>query len=100
MTDDAPGGTAPGPGGDERRRCIVHIQLDEKSFHRRRPEVEHEREIALFDLLEENVFELKGEGVPSPPYRVHLRLADDRLVFDVRDSAEARVREIVLAVRP
>ena len=40
---------------------IVKITLDEGSFLRRRPEVEHEREVALFDLLEKNHFELVGD---------------------------------------
>jgi uncharacterized protein (UPF0262 family) len=60
--DDRPGHTADSSDGAGRHRSIVRIQLDERSFLRRRPEVEHEREVALFDLLEENTFILKGEG--------------------------------------
>jgi uncharacterized protein (UPF0262 family) len=84
----------------ERPRSIVRIQLDERSFLRRRPEVEHEREVALFDLLEENTFTLKGERVCAPPYHLHLSLREDRLVFDVRDADEAPQKEVVLAIRP
>ena len=101
MTD--PGGDGPGKGdGDpvQRRRSIVKIQLDEKSFLRRRPEVEHEREVALYDFLEENVFVLKGEQPLPGPYHLKLGLSEDRLIFDVRDTGEAPCREIVLAVRP
>jgi uncharacterized protein (UPF0262 family) len=90
---------------EERRRSIVKIQLDEKSFLRRRPEVEHEREVALFDLLEENVFVLKSRGTEDAahlhgPFHLKLGLLEDRLVFDVRDTAETPRREIVLPVRP
>ena len=101
-----PGGDGPGSddasGGEsgQRRRSIVKIQLDEKSFLRRRPEVEHEREVALFDLLEENVFILKGEGAAPEPFHLKLGLAEDRLIFEVRDTNDALCREVVLAVKP
>jgi uncharacterized protein (UPF0262 family) len=106
-----PGGNGPGAGdsdpqnggsdgSNQRRRSIVKIQLDEKSFLRRRPEVEHEREVALFDLLEENVFILKGDDAIPGPYHLRLGLAEDRLIFDVRDTAEAPCREVVIGVRP
>lgn len=84
----------------QRPRSIVRIQLDERSFLRRRPEVEHEREVALFDLLEENLFCLKGEGTCPGPYHLHLALREDRLVFDVRDSEGAPQKEVVLPIRP
>jgi uncharacterized protein (UPF0262 family) len=84
----------------QRSRSIVKIELDERSFLRRRPEVEHEREVALFDLLEENVFCLKGEGACAGPYHLHLGLRDDRLVFDVRDAGNAPQKELVLAIKP
>ena len=112
-TGDGPGGdgdnTKPGDAGSEggnpgglgqRRRSIIKIQLDEKSFLRRRPEVEHEREVALFDLLEENTFTLKGEDDASGPFHLKLGLADDRLIFDVRDALDTPLREIFLAVKP
>jgi uncharacterized protein (UPF0262 family) len=84
----------------QRPRSIVRIELDERSFLRRRPEVEHEREVALFDLLEENTFKLKGEGTCAPPYHLRLALREDRLVFDVRDAGDAPQKEVVLAIRP
>ncbi len=84
----------------QRPRSIVRIELDERSFLRRRPEVEHEREVALFDLLEENTFTLKGEGTCPAPYHLHLSLREDRLVFDVRDTGGAPQKEVVLAIRP
>ena len=66
-------------------RRIVDIALDEESVARRTPEVEHERAVALFDLLEENDFVLVG-GEPGP-YRLHIGIFEQRLVFDVRDCA-------------
>ncbi|MCC6913709.1 MAG: UPF0262 family protein [Rhodospirillaceae bacterium] len=87
-------------GSPQRPRSIVRIALDERSFLRRRPEVEHEREVALFDLLEENLFCLRGEGTCSGPYHLHLALREDRLVFDVRDTEDAPQKEVVLPIRP
>lgn len=103
---DGPGGADDaGGGGDQRRRSIVKVQLDEKSFLRRRPEVEHEREVALFDLLEENTFILKGpDAGPAAstegPFHLRLALSEDRLIFDVRDTTDAPCREIVMTVKP
>ena len=86
------------PAKPDRVRSIVRIDLDEKSFLRRRPEVEHEREIALFDLLEENTFVLKH--APAGPYHLRLALAEDRLVFEICDTAETELARIALAVKP
>ncbi len=52
---------------------------------RRRPEVEHERAIAIYDLIEENYFAPHGDY--AGPYNLHLSLEDNRLVFDIRDEA-------------
>lgn len=76
----------------------MRVELDERSFLRRRPEVEHEREVALFDLLEENTFILKG-AAPGP-YHLRLGLSEDRLVFDVTDEQAAPQKQITLPVRP
>jgi Uncharacterized protein conserved in bacteria len=66
------------------RQRIAHVQLDEKTMVRRRPEVEHERSIAVYDLLEENYFAPRGDF--TGPYHLHLSLADNRLLFDVRST--------------
>jgi len=65
---------------------IVNISLDEKTVVRRSPRIEHERRVAIFDLLEDNAFELKSGT--SGPYNLHLSVQDDRIVFDVRDADE------------
>jgi uncharacterized protein (UPF0262 family) len=78
--------------------CIVGIELDQKSIVRWSPEVEHERNVAVFDLLEGNRFRLTG-GFPGP-YRLVLSLRDTNLVMDVRRDGGAEAAEIVLAVRP
>jgi uncharacterized protein (UPF0262 family) len=80
------------------RRRIVDIVLDEKSVARRTPEVEHERAVALFDLLEENDFTLVG-GEPGP-YKLHLGVFEQRLVFSVHDADDGKLRDIVLSLTP
>jgi uncharacterized protein (UPF0262 family) len=63
---------------------IIEIELDEKSILRRNPDIEHERRVAIFDLLEGNRFDPAGlEG----PFRVRLRVEDNRLAIDLRDES-------------
>jgi uncharacterized protein (UPF0262 family) len=78
-------------------RRIIDIVLDEESVARRSPEVEHERAVALFDLLEENDFALVG--TPGP-YRLRIGIFEQRLVFDVRDKDGTKLRDIVLSLTP
>jgi uncharacterized protein (UPF0262 family) len=87
-----------GPG----TRRIVDIVLDEQSVARRSPEVEHERAVAIFDLLEENEFALVGAhpGPQAGPYRLHLGVFEQRLVFGVHDEADNKLRDIVLSLTP
>jgi uncharacterized protein (UPF0262 family) len=78
-------------------RRIIDIVLDEESVARRSPEVEHERAVALFDLLEENDFALVGA---AGPYRLRIGIFEQRLVFDVRDASDHKLRDIVLSLTP
>jgi uncharacterized protein (UPF0262 family) len=82
----------------DKARRIIDIALDEESVARRSPEVEHERAVALFDLIEENDFVLVG-GNPGP-YRLHIGIFEQRLVFDVRDADDNKLRDIVLSLTP
>ncbi len=82
---------------DENR--IVHIELDQRTLVSRSPEVEHERAVAIFDLLEENHFTPVGEF--SGPYRIRLAIEDaNRLVFHISDEAERPQGELSLALSP
>ncbi len=77
---------------------IVEIELDEKSVVRRTPEIEHERSIAIFDLLEENTF--RPAGSEGGPYALRLSIQEGRLVIDIRlIDGEAQSRH-VLSLRP
>ena len=61
---------------------ICHIEIDEKGLARPTPEIEQERKVAIFDLLEENYF--YPEGAESGPYDLRMGLMENRLVLDVR----------------
>lgn len=80
-----------------RVRRIVDITLDEESVARRTPEVEHERAVALFDLLEENDFALVGE---PGPYKLHIGIFEQRLVFGVHAADDRKMRDIILSLTP
>ena len=78
---------------DERRR-IVNVSLDEGTVGRRSPEIEHDRAVAIFDLLEENFFSpANGE---LGPFSLHLSLAENRLRVDVHDEADLEIFEFNL----
>ena len=79
-------------------RRIVDVVLDEDSVARRTPEVEHERAVALFDLMEENDFHLVGSQ--PGPYRLRIGIFEQRLVFDVRNEGDEKLRDIVLSLTP
>ena len=62
---------------------IIDIELDERSILRRNPDIEQERKIAIFDLLEENHFDPVGH---DGPFRVRLRVEESRLAIELMDS--------------
>jgi uncharacterized protein (UPF0262 family) len=61
---------------------LVSVNLDEVSIGRANEDVEHEREVAIYDLLEQNSFAPVGRA--GGPYALHLSVNSNRLVFDIR----------------
>ncbi len=57
------------------------VEIDEQSLAPATRDVEHERQVAIFDLLEDNSFQ--PEGAASGPYTLRISLQDGRLAFDV-----------------
>ena len=82
----------------DNRNRIINITLDEQSFVRRNPDVDHERRVAIFDLLQENNFELIGHDIG--PFNLHISVRESRLVFDVASGEGDNVASIVLALTP
>lgn len=82
--------------GDTSR--LIEITLDEKSVGRKSSDVEHERKVAIFDLLEDNVFAL--EGREEGPYSLLLSIAENRLVFAVGDASHKPITSFMLSLSP
>ena len=80
------------------RKKIAHIELDERTVVRRSPDIEHERAVAIFDLLEENHFAPKSDA--EGPFRVSLSVEENRLSLDVRDEQDKPIEKIVLPLAP
>jgi uncharacterized protein (UPF0262 family) len=68
------------PDADPAHR-LAAVTLDEGSIGRSNPDIEHERAVAIYDLLEDNVFAPVGHQ--GGPYALHLSMAESRLVFDI-----------------
>jgi uncharacterized protein (UPF0262 family) len=64
------------------KRRLVAVTLDEETIGQSNPDVEHERKIAIYDLLEINSFAPIGHD--GGPYALHLSINGNRLVFDIR----------------
>ncbi len=82
----------------EKAERLVHLSLDDPALTARNADLEHERRVAIFDILENNHFALV-DG-PAGPYRLKLSLADRGIVFAVSDKAGEALSRIELSMRP
>ncbi|KAA0701135.1 UPF0262 family protein [Neorhizobium sp. P12A] len=80
--------------GDYRLSDVV---LDD-TIGRSTPDVEHERAVAIFDLIEENTFEPVGHA--GGPYRLNLSLIDSKLVFTITTDEGGEVATHILSLTP
>ncbi len=80
------------------KRRLIDVQLDARTLARRSPDIEHERKIAIHDLLEKNFFSPAGHD--GGPYAVRIGVDQNRLVLDVRTVAEEAVTVIGLSLSP
>ncbi|MGN6537796.1 MAG: UPF0262 family protein [Mesorhizobium sp.] len=85
-------------GGDHSRAKLVDVELDE-TIGRSTPDVEHERAVAIFDLIEENSFAPVGDD-QGGPYKLKLSLAESRLVFAISREDGASVVTHILSLTP
>ena len=82
---------------------ICAIDIDERGLARPTPEIEQERKVAIFDLLEENSFTLpvrEGRAELPGPYRLALAIREGRLVFDITTEGSDKVGEFHLSLGP
>ncbi|MBA4805432.1 MAG: UPF0262 family protein [Brevundimonas sp.] len=73
---------------------LTSIDLDPATLPPASAEIEHERRVAIFDLLEKNSFE--PAGAPGGPYSLTLSLLDGRLVLDVKGPGFSRAHGLSL----
>lgn len=66
------------------RAKLSKIMLDPASIRRGNPNIEHEREVAIFDILESNSF--KPDGHDGGPYTLTLGIVEDRLSFAISEE--------------
>lgn len=76
---------------------LIKIELDEVDAPRRSAEAEHERAIAIYDILEQNQFDLAGA---AGPYHLYLRAEGRHIRFDVRDQNDAELGQFFMAMGP
>ena len=76
---------------------LVKIELDDAAGPRRPAEVEQERAIAIYDILEENQF-----GVPEHvgPFHLYLKLEGRHVHFDIRNEDDIEIAQFFMAMGP
>lgn len=80
------------------RYRIAAIELDERTLVRRTRQIEQEREIAIYDLLEANSF--RPESSPGGPYKLVLSIEEGRLILDIRLEDESPHGRVMLSLTP
>jgi len=77
---------------------LAAVTLDEGSIGRSGPDVEHERAVAIYDLIEQNTFAPVDDA--KGPFKLHLSITGNRLVFDIRRANGALVVAHLLSLSP
>lgn len=77
---------------------IIEIRLDEGSIGRNTAEVEHERQVAIFDILDANSFAL-DDGTPGP-YRLRIAIVEKRLAIEISGDDRQVLTTFVLSLTP
>jgi uncharacterized protein (UPF0262 family) len=85
-------------GSDHTGSRLIDVELDE-TIGRSTPDIEHERAVAIFDLIEENSFQPVDDS-GTGPYRLKLSLAEKRLVFAVAREDGSPVVTHILSLTP
>lgn len=93
-----PGAPEGAPAMPPSRSRLVDVTLDPDSIGRSNANVEHEREVAIYDLLDANHFAIEGRD--DGPYRLVLGLAQDRLVFTVGSATLDGALTFMLSLSP
>ncbi len=87
------------PKSDDPNSRIVAVTLDEESIGRSGPDIEHERAIAIYDLIEQNLFAPDGHDGKGP-FTLHIGITGSRLMFDIRKEDGTPVVAHLLSLTP
>ncbi|MCI5043202.1 MAG: UPF0262 family protein [Aquisalinus sp.] len=81
---------------------LVRVELDERSLAPANADIEHERKVAVYDLLQENTFQPLGDSdvIGEGPFVLYLSSSEGRLVMDVRKEDETPVGQLHLSMAP
>lgn len=82
---------------------LFEINLDDSGLAPPTPEIEQERKVAIFDLLEDNSFvlpEREDRVPPKGPYRLDLSIRERRLVFELQTGSADPAGEFHLSLGP
>jgi uncharacterized protein (UPF0262 family) len=85
-------------GDSEKSDRLAAVTLDEASLGRSNDDVEHERRVAIYDLIQENKFRPSGHA--GGPYALQLGISGNRLVFDIRESDGTPIIAHMLSLAP
>ena len=77
----------------------AHIEIDDSALPPPTPEIEQERRVAVFDLLEDNEFSVPGKDTEGP-FNLALAIRDKRLVFEIGTESGESVAEFHLSLGP
>ena len=77
---------------------LIEVVLDEASIARSTADVEHERAVAIYDLIEGNSFVPVGHG--GGPYRLKIALIEKRLVLEITEADGGQVVTHILSLTP
>jgi uncharacterized protein (UPF0262 family) len=80
------------------RNRLYEVRLDEATLPRVAPDEDHEREVAVFDLVEENSFGAPGRD--DGPYSLTIAQQDSKLIFVLRTQARETVADFVVSMTP
>ena len=79
---------------------LIEIELGNTDLIEITPEIIQEREVAKFDLLEKNRFEVSKIKEAKGPFRLNLKVVEKRLIFDIYDVEKNKVMEFQLSLAP
>jgi len=80
----------------EYRNKLFDIRLDDRNMVARNPEVEHERRVAIYDLLEDNSFSVIGEDLG--PYALLLQRQENRLILEISGGDGGHISDVQLTL--